>query len=387
MTTNTICPLPFIHLATHPEGKATLCCISDHTNNMSAARDENNKVLNLNKDSIIEIVNSSYFKKIRQEMILGEKPVACMRCYREEEKIGDSKRLQELKRFTFQPKIEIEPKFKFVELRLGNICNLKCRTCNPYSSSNWVPEYNKMQSELKFVTKYNDGLNFSWIESEIFWKELLNYSEDLDLIYINGGEPTLVKKHWSYLERLTDKKLNEKVTLWYNINMTNVPDELISIWKNFKKVIVHASIDDLFERNLYLRKGSDWNDVKNNLIKLKEYSWLDLSITQTVSWLNIYYVSEFKEYFDNMGVSSHINLVHEPNFLSPNVISKEAKEKLILKLKKYDCFKNLMVNILDDSNEDLFKKGLQYNKWLDKNRNENYSSIFSEWASILKYDD
>ena len=35
---DTFCPLPWMHLATHPEGKVTLCCVSDHTNNMSVAK-------------------------------------------------------------------------------------------------------------------------------------------------------------------------------------------------------------------------------------------------------------------------------------------------------------------------------------------------------------
>ena len=96
---NTFCPLPWMHLATHPDGKVTLCCVSDHTNNMNAARTNQGQVLNLNKNKIIEIVNSDYFVAVRQEMSQNQKPHACLRCYEEEEKLMGSKREIELVRF------------------------------------------------------------------------------------------------------------------------------------------------------------------------------------------------------------------------------------------------------------------------------------------------
>lgn len=383
---STLCPLPFLHLATHPEGKVTLCCISDHTNNMSAAKNFPKEMLNLNKDSLTVIANSDYFKQVRSQMIAGEKPQACLRCFKEEEQIGKSKRLQELKRFKFIPVIEVKPSFKFVELRLGNLCNIKCRTCNPYSSSQWISEYSKLQKEIKFVTDYSQKLDFSWIESDDFWNDLFEHSQDLELIYVNGGEPTLVKKHWGYLNRLIEQGLNTQVTLWYNINMTNVPDELLDLWKHFKKVIVHASIDDLGDRNSYIRKGTDWNIVENNLDKLKSNNWIDLQITQTVSWLNVYYVDDFQEYFSRKGILSHINLVYDPSFLSPMIVSEKAKEKLFSKLKQAERLNSLIQNIKQGSNEDLFYKGVQYNSFLDMNRKEKFMEIFPEWCEHLDYE-
>lgn len=382
---STVCPLPFVHLATHPEGKVTLCCISDHTNNMSAAKNYPRQLLNLNRDSIVDIVNSDYFKEVRSQMIAGEKPLACMRCYKEEEQTGQSKRLQELKRFGFNAAVDISPNFKFVELRLGNLCNVRCRTCNPYSSSQWISEYSKLQAEINFVTNYDKRLDFSWIDSDSFWNELFEYSTNLELIYINGGEPTLVKKHWTYLDRLIEKGLNKKVTLWYNINMTNVPDELINIWKKFKKVIIHASIDDLKERNSYIRKGTDWQTVENNLQKLKNNSWIDLQVTQTVSWLNVFYIDEFIKYFKEKGISTHFNLVHDPKFLSPIILPQSIKNILFEKLKNFRETEMLISNIRSGENIDLFHQGILYNDWLDKSRKENFLEIFPEWADHLNY--
>jgi organic radical activating enzyme len=379
---NTFCPLPWMHLATHPEGKATLCCISDHTNNMSAARTTGN-VLNLNKNKVIEIVNSDYYVKVRQQMRNDIKPGACLRCYHEEDMQIKSKRQLELERFGsdyIDNNGIIQPNIKFIELRLGNLCNVRCRTCNPASSTQWITEYSKLQSELKFVTHYDGKINTDWTQSDSFWDDLLENSKDVELIYINGGEPTLVEKHWNYLERLIERGLHKQVKLWYSINMTNLPDKLLDIWKQFKEVEVHCSIDDLYERNEYIRKGTKWLDVETNLNKLIQNNWIKFSITQTVSWMNIYYVQEFKDYFDKLNVQVQHNLVYDPKFYSISILPLHLKEKLASKLIN---FIHLLDQISTDINIQQFENGIKYNTWLDMNRKENFKQTFIEWDSII----
>jgi organic radical activating enzyme len=349
---------------------------------MNAARTKDGTLLNLNKNKIIDIVNSDYFVAVREEMSQNQKPPACSRCYKEEENLFQSKRQLELSRFgkgTFDMFGPIEPNFKFIELRLGNLCNVKCRTCNPGSSSQWVTEYNKLQEELKFVTHY-DKINSDWTESDEFWDELLDHSKNLELIYINGGEPTLVEKHWNYLERLIERGLHKQVKLWYSINMTNVPDKLLEIWRQFKEVEVHASIDDLYERNTYIRKGTKWNDVEENLKKLIDTKWINLSVTQTVSWMNAYYVKEFREYFDKMGITVNTNYVYDPKFYNIAILPESIKEQLVNIVPK-----DILNHMSTDISHTLLQQGFEYNKWLDNSRNEDFATTFSEWAKLLGY--
>lgn len=378
----TFCPLPWMHLATHPEGKATLCCVSDHTHNMSAARTDN-KVLNLNKNKVIEIMNSDYYVKVRNQMRQGLKPGACLRCYQEEDTLITSKRELELARFgtdfTDNDGI-IDPNIKFIELRLGNLCNVRCRTCNPASSTQWITEYSKLQQELPFVTHYDSKIDTHWTQSDEFWDDLLENSKNVELIYINGGEPTLIEKHWNYLERLIERGLHKQVKLWYSINMTNVPDKLLDIWKQFKEVEVHCSIDDIGERNSYIRYGTKWSDVEQNIQKLLHNKWLKFSVTQTVSWMNIYYVPEFTEYFDKLGVQTQSNLVYDPKFYSIKILPESIKDKLT---KKLHGFEYLLEHVSSDINIEQFKQGLEYNTWLDSSRSENFNTVFKEWADIL----
>ena len=172
--------MPWIHLATHPHGGVTLCCIADHTNSESRAKNfdkSGNPIwLTLGKDSIDDIMNSDYYKQTRLQMLNDEVPKACERCFIEEQNGIRSKRLEEnenYKDFTIEnaksitdDSGKIKVPMKFVELRLGNLCNVKCRSCNPASSTKWVKEYKELEKNFDFVTSYRWVDDFSWIENE-----------------------------------------------------------------------------------------------------------------------------------------------------------------------------------------------------------------------------
>lgn len=394
---STFCPLPWIHLATHPDGKATLCCISDHSHNASASRNFNNGQthhLNLNKDSVTEIMNSDFYKQTRIEMLNDIKPKACTRCYTEESNGFQSKRVEESKKFKFSiddakkltsPTGSIEADLRFIELRLGNICNIKCRTCNPNSSSKWVGEYSKLQKELPFVTSYSHKIVTDWVDSDEFWEDLLNCSKNLEVVYINGGEPTLVEKHWVYLEKLIELGYHKNITLWYNINLTNLPDKLLELWKQFSKVQVFGSIDDLGARNSYIRTGTDWDVVVQNLEKLQSNAWIETSICQTVSWMNIYYLDEFYKFMEDKHLSTHLNLVYDPKFFDPCVLPLELKKEVLSKISGIDSdkFNFLKKHLSTEGSDALFKQGLEVNKWLDISRKQNFNECFPEWSELI----
>jgi len=394
---NKICSLPFTHLATHPHGGVTLCCISDHTNAASNAR-TNGKILNINTDSIDSVMNSDFYKEVRLQMVNGVEPKACTRCYDEERKGIKSKRLEENERYLESSKLiidgmlpdgTIDVDFRFIELRLGNICNLKCRTCNPASSSKWIVEYNKLQKEIPFVTDYSNIERGVWFESDNFWDDLLSKSSSLERIYVNGGEPTMVEKHFVYLEKLIQKGLHKQINLWYNINLSQLPDKLINLWKQFKSVNISVSIDDLHDRNDYIRQGSVWNTVYHNLQKLKEMTWLNLSIVQTISVYNVLYLHEFYQKFMNEEqIHVHLNWCYDPEYLSPWILPNYIKTKVIENckpiMKSWDLH-NIEQTLQKSSDTIQLKKFVEYTKWLDKSRNEDFNKVFPELANLLQW--
>lgn len=332
---DSMCVLPWMHLASHPNGGNSLCCRSNHTNAISwAKKDDTEELMTLNDSPISDIINSKKFIEVRQAMIDGKKPIECEGCWRDEAAGIESKRQYENRRWAHiidqleKSAFIFKPNYKYIELRLGNVCNNACLTCNSYSSSKWYPDEKKISQKLKWF-ELRPLENFKWFEDPAFYDELTKYSEGVEEIYINGGEPTLIKAHFRYLENLIGNGTAAKVHLVYSLNMMDIPDNLIELWKHFKKVTVNASIDDLNERNYYIRYPTKWNETIESIEKLNRVKNVDWHVTQTVSILNIDNLHNFgnwlKEAYDKV---PHHNYVLYPEYLSVAALPNGYKDNL-----------------------------------------------------------
>ena len=256
------CVLPFIHLATHPIGTVTPCCITDMENDMSTSK-RNGFNLFLDKDKIEDIANSDNFKGVRSKMLSGEFPSECKTCYFYEKNKIYSKRMESNKKFSHLIKGAVDNtekdgtlkdvNYKYIELRLGTVCNLKCVTCNPFSSNRWNEDVDAFKDTEFEKSYFKCDIRTEWFRSHTFYDELLTKCDGLEEVWINGGEPTLIKEHAYFLEKLIEDGRSKNVNLHYSINMWSIPDNFIEIWKQFKHVRLHLSIDDIGERNDYIR--------------------------------------------------------------------------------------------------------------------------------------
>jgi MoaA/NifB/PqqE/SkfB family radical SAM enzyme len=342
-------------------------------------------------------MNSESFRKARLEVLDNKKPKACMRCYSEEAKGMQSKRLEEIKNYPnytqdvaqlatdAQGYIQ-DVQLDFVELRLGNTCNVACRTCNPASSSKWRNDYDKLQADLTFdLTNYNTMQGFRWPEREGFWEDLLKHCDSVKTFYINGGEPTMIKQHFKFLQRLVDMGKTD-VKLWYNINMTRMSEEMIELWRKFDNVKVSCSIDDLAERNEYIRHPTKWDDVMRNFLRLKEEDF-ELDVTQTVSFMNYSTLGDFYDFFHNQhGVWVHHNYVYDPVILSPAVLPKQMRDNIhkrldnILPDEKVQELKNMFSA---PDNPEQWRRAQMYTTGLDKIRNQNIGDWLPEFKENI----
>lgn len=390
---DTFCVLPWIHLATHPNGGASLCCRSNHTDAISWAKkiDSNNLVL-LDNDSLDDIINSDKFVQVRQNMLDGLKPVECEGCWKDEDNGIKSKRQYENERWghivnKLEKKAYIKrPNYRYIELRLGNLCNNACVTCNSYSSSKWYSDEKKIAKDLSWFT-LRPLENFKWFENDNFYNELTNYSRDVEEIYINGGEPTLIKAHFKYLESLIENETCTKVHLVYSLNMMDVPDNLIELWKFFKKVTVNASIDDYDKRNYYIRYPTRWEDTILSISKLSKLTNLNWHVTQTVSILNILSLDLLQNWLEkNFNKTPHHNYVLYPDYLSLAALPNSYKEKILKHYigKLHDWqYTELKSKLLIDHKPELQVRASQFINSLDKARNLSYKDFIPELLEIL----
>lgn len=389
----TFCVLPFLHLATHPIGTVTPCCVTDMTNDVSTAK-KNGFNMFLGKDRIEDISNSESFNVLRKKMVSGEIPLECKNCFLLEQNNLTSKRIESNKKFeksidecfenVNQDGSLKEIDYRYLELRLGSVCNLKCSTCNSFSSNRWNEDVSIFKGTKFEKFYFKNEIKTEWYRDPQFYDELFEKCNKLEEIWINGGEPTLIREHGYFLTKLIDSGLAGTISLNYSINLTALPEHLIEIWKSFKKVTLQLSVDDLGDRNEYIRFPSKWDTIYENIKRIsKEKDIFTLELMQTVSLFNVCNINNFKKFSNDIGIYVAHNYVNYPEFLHVSLLPDEMKTEMLNNsndLTKFELDK-LKFELNKTSNTFTINDFFEYVNLLDLKRNTKITDYLHEWIT------
>jgi hypothetical protein len=366
------------------------------TNDMSTAKKDGFNLF-LDKDSLLDITNSENFNDVRKKMINGEFPSQCKTCYFHEKNNVYSKRMESNLKFkhlidhsyanTNEDGSLKELDYRYIELRLGTVCNLKCVTCNPFSSNRWNQDVSIFKGTEFEKNYFKSEIRTEWFRSTRFYDELYEKCSKLEEVWINGGEPTLIREHGYFLQKLIDSGRSKDINLHYSINMTDIPDDFIKIWKQFKQVRLHLSIDDLEERNDYIRYGAKWEIIYKNFLKIIKYrNIFKLEVCQTVSCLNIFNIDKFKEFTNKYNLVVAHNYVHHPSFQHVSILPDELKEQLLNNINHLNEFEleRLKTELYSNEEENGINKFINFIKLLDKKRNVYIGDYLKEWDIYFK---
>lgn len=371
-----LCVLPWIHFETTANGNIKPCCLYE----------EIIPNANLNEKSLNEIWNGDYMNNLRNKFLKGEKPKQCSQCWAVEASGNKSKRIQDNERFSHHfDKIGSKLNLPvYLDLKLGTVCNIKCRTCNSFSSFKWAEDEKKAYGEVM-----NSSLKSYWLNDDSsFWKDIEQFIPNIEYLDFSGGEPFLIKKHVDILRTCVEKGYSNKISLHYNTNGTITPtDEMFKLWKEFKWVEVMFSIDNIEDRFEYLRHPAKWKTVEENFDLVRSYDFLHTTICCTISSLNVYYLPEFLEWIDSKSLDKHnlyLNLLHNPEYYCIKNLSTDVKSKILKKLNKYNDKRiSDISNFLDQEGKDLKTQLIDNVKIIDNIRNEDFSKTFSEFYGII----
>jgi MoaA/NifB/PqqE/SkfB family radical SAM enzyme len=410
-----ICDLPWTHLSIHPHGNCSICCVADHSNMQSTAanKDVHGNYTQIVKigDGIENIINSDSYKDIRKQMINGERPAACSTCWKVEDAGGKSKRQKDSYLFPDVDNItkedgSIELNLTNVEVRLGNYCNLKCRSCNAESSTSWIDDYYKLKDRVPLPSGYDklknsQHVSYDWVEDEGFYDNLIKNSPNMEQLHISGGEPFLVPKHFYLLDRLIEDDLAKNIKIFYITNANYKYEKIkpaLEKLKKFHAVFISFSVDDIGDRNTYIRSLSNWELTIENIKKITtDFPNFHYTITQTINAYNFMYCEELSQFllkekimrFENGGLVNHIitNHVHSPEYQNANVLPLDIRKKKIESIKGLVApeFYNDILGRYYDAPEngeiELFKK-VTYT--VDEVRKESFSETFPKLFEIIK---
>lgn len=328
---------------------------------------------------------------------MGKKPDMCERCFGEEDAGIKSARQKNNENWFSdeEDKEALKLNIKYIDLRLGNTCNLKCRMCNPYASSKWVDDWNSVVEQTEFYTgsKLNkkdlDGLkNISWHNSSRVWEDLFPIIETVEEIYLTGGEPFLIAEQIILLSRIIEVGLAEQITLKYNTNLTYLPEGLVDLWSKFKMVKVNVSLDGVEDLNNFIRFGSRWNAILENLERVIKINSVTVGIHITVQMYNILDLHDIYTFFKaRYDIDPYLNILNHPACLNirtlPPLLKAKANERL--NSLKEDVEISKIIKYLDKEcwNDRCFSDFKTYTKSLDKIRNQNFVSIVKEFEKYF----
>jgi MoaA/NifB/PqqE/SkfB family radical SAM enzyme len=387
--------------------------------NSNKIKDDEGNFLTISDPQFIQKSwNSQFIRNIRLSMLQGEKIDGCSTCYLQEESGRKSNREhannewawrlgEEQLNNRFETAEEnkgfVDNDLVYLDLRLGNLCNLKCRMCNPWNSSQIAKEHLELENKdplYKLIWSKTFGKfpasvldDQQWFDSNILWDQVIELIPSLKKVYMTGGEPTLIKNNFKFMQACIDQGRTD-IVLFFNINCTNVNKQFLSLISQFDQVIINASIDGIGEVNNYIRYPSKWEQVSNNVESLASLPNVKLGITPTVQVYNIFdlvnilkWADELRQQYNSRIFVDFLINVH-PYHLNVNILPDKVRNDVALNLEEYllssSNLPELTVNstkgiigLLKKSRVDNWKEQMNkfsiYTKSLDTEREQNFS--------------
>ena len=395
------CVLPWISLETSPIGTVRPCCLAED----ELVDDSGNK-FDLNTASFTAIQDSANMRDLRQQFLDKKQPQTCRKCFREERSGRTSKRMHTLDRLKHMISdnevwtADAKP-LMFLDLKLGNICNLKCRICGSWSSSTFATEelsqYHSNE-EKKASFHYTMLRQGAWPrENPTFWKEIDQVVDHIQYIEFTGGEPFMIQEHFDLLQGLVNRGIAGRIEIHYNTNGTQWPEQAESIWQHFKTVEIAFSIDDVGTRFEYQRSNAVWTEVETNIEKFKllrsRHSNIQLQVCTTVNVFNVYYIEEVANWIDQQGFDFvYWNMMHDAYYFSIATLPDTAKQAITQQLEQAKVGARNRIEfdrIIDFMNNGTSLDGnilrMRVND-LDRKREQNLAEVEPEFANLIDYD-
>ena len=402
---------PFTGLATREDGAVKVCCRSA-------------PIGNIQDNTLEEIWNNDAMQLVRRQVLNGERPEVCKPCFDLEDQGVESLRQRHINGVIPEARINLYPntllqeimpfEFPTMEIKLNNLCNLKCRMCNPLDSTNWkdwdsvVPFYKKennflvptIESLVKTPGQYIGAFD----DTDNWWDSFEKLLPHFRRVEFAGGEPLMDPQHYKILDML--KPYGHQIELKYATNGTTLGISkgrtIHDYWPHFRSVAVNVSLDGIHDVYNYIRGNSNFLEVEKNIKEIQKIPNVSRVVGAfTAQAGNILQAAECIDYFINeMNIVFYSHRVGYPTCLSAQVLPKALKEEAIQRLesvrarlftfdniKKYPLLEKVTQQQIKDNinylkakdQHHLWPDFLEFNRQLDATRNQSLLDTVPEF--------
>jgi radical SAM protein with 4Fe4S-binding SPASM domain len=340
------CSAPWTSLYVNTDGRVDNCCIS------------NNNLGNLDKNNLTEIIQGNALKDIKKNMSNNQLVTGCKAC------LVDNKHKDNFqnffnKQYANDEFVGSEDQFilKYLDLRWNNTCNLACIYCSDMCSSLWA-DINSKKSDPNVIPIKTK----SYKHQEELISLIKKYANDLEHLYLAGGEPLLIKENTDVLNLLVDAD-NTQCRIIVNSNILNLKTpvfEKLTQMNNVQWLVSAESIGEMYE---YIRWPALWNTFYSNLQILKTLKNHSISVNCVGMNLNALEIWNFidllKADFDIDHSDISINVYNHRDTKgpwTPHRLTESVKIKVVELSKKYHRvlgIDNYIQSLYDTNTDDL----------------------------------
>lgn len=351
---STYCDRPWTEIHIEEDGSVTPCCVMPSNRFFMGS-------------NVNEYFKSDSLKNLKNDLLYGRKPEACQWCWQNED-TGTFKSHR-------KPNRSPNRGLNSIHIRLNNVCNFKCRMCNPSFSTTWAAE----NSKHKYFVSMDDSVvkdTFD-ITSDYLFPMLKHYIRNgsLQQISISGGEPLITDANVRLLNFLIDNNLTN-VKLGYSTNLSNLSYkniDLMSLWEKFIKVRLEVSLDGWGPAAEYSRTGLNLDTFMQNF--KKSYKYIN-SINCVVNVYSVWTLPHI-ERFRKLGFNINYSPCYLPQHCNPQILMRQDKEALRKLYEPYPHLTEVFNSFIDkDIKEENPGHFVKYNLLLDEYRDSNFFDTF-----------
>jgi MoaA/NifB/PqqE/SkfB family radical SAM enzyme len=409
---------PFTGLATREDGAICACCRSHP--------------IGFIQDAPLEYHwNGEVMQEIRRQVLRGERPNQCEPCFSLEDQGVESLRQRHIAGKIPEARINLYPdalskmahdftmpfEIPTMELKLNNLCNLKCRMCHPMDSTSWddwseVKEFYKKESNIMYAIVEEHNLENKphldkFQDNPEWWASLEKLLPHFRRVEFAGGEPLMDPQHYRILDMLTPYGHQIEIKYATNLSMLGKSNRTVwEYWPKFKSVAVNVSIDGIGNVYDYVRGNASWAELINNIKQIQTIPNISRIVgAVTVQVSNVLILDKMIKYFLNdLGIVFHTHRVEYPKVLSAQVLPGKLRALAIQRLqdvsyqvkdfklvKEYPQLLEYTLGQIQDNinylqakdQSDKWKDCVEFNRRLDATRDQNFLDVTPEFKPYV----
>lgn len=279
----------------------------------------------------------------------------------------------------------------YVDYRSKNICNFKCRSCEPFYSNGIAQEVRRNDVLLKFfdppvekVAETQDH-DYDWLIDNI---------QNIRRLMFTGGEPTKIAEVKNIIDIIRQRDIKD-INILITTNASFTDPYWFEITKQMPNIHWTLSLDAVGQAAEIIRHGTDWPVVARNIETMFDIS-PSVNIGTVITNLNVLQLGTLFQWANDLrdryahrpnGRTQLIELCTWPRHLSPYNFPNELKPKIlnyldrVLELDLQERQRQAVEALIHGIKENKFiaqdwEKNQLYNSTLNDIRQQNHALLY-----------